>query len=397
MSAQNSRLCYLLFDFMLPPLPLGRRLFPLLLVFFVFLLPVDCSVHLSELSELSTVPSRIFFTDGTETHFSLALNAVKNYLSIGGDPEQIFVLVYDEQSQDFLKALNINTFYFANSIEEIRLLPKYFCSWRNTTRNRWMSLIMELKIRIWLELCRNGKQFVVFDSDTVFYQHPDVLFSENVTGAGVDIIAAYFLGKGLVERQNIVQEDYILDGVAEGKCELNFSPSAIINPQKMHSILSRMYYIVHERMASKKGCKTWGWGWGQVIPNIILYESGLRLREHIGGETTSMEWKYGCSEKKEYCLDRAINGGVTEAQSNMKRKKVLGKWAGIALKNRYFTHYAGEGQMEQREMKILESGDWYLPCNFLSSLSWEQMWDSVNMIMKPEIRCQKEELKLNQN
>ena len=85
------------------------------------------------------------------------------------------MLVYSEESRNYLKILAINTFYFENSLEDINNHTNDFCI-RSLPRWRWMSVIMELKIRFWLELCRNEKQFVIFDSDTLFHYNPDVLF-----------------------------------------------------------------------------------------------------------------------------------------------------------------------------------------------------------------------------
>ena len=361
-----------------------------LLFFFllVCLLPVESSVHISTFEELSTVPSRIFFTDGTDSHFGLALNAAKNYLSLGGNPEQFFVLVYNEYTKVYLKNLNINTLYFPEILDELENRGDLCIRTAEYSKAQWMARIMELRFRIWLELCRYEKQFVVFDSDTVFYEHPDFLFERNLTGVEVDIVAAYFLGKGMVENTaEIIQENYILNEVGGGKFELNFSPSAIVNPKKMYSILSKMFDIVHEQMAM--GCEKWGWGWGQVLPNVILYESGLRWRQDKGEEMAMGEWAFKCSKKDEFCLDR--ESGVSTGEE---REESVGKWAGITLKNHFFTHYAGDGGWSEKAFRIALEGDWFLPCQLLSGGAdkWKELISSSVFVMNPEEVCDMEDV-----
>ena len=361
-----------------------------LLSFFLLgcLLPVESSVHISTFEELSNVPSRIFFTDGTDSHFGLALNAAKNYLSLGGNPEQFFVLVYNEYTRVYLQNLNINTLYFPEILEELEYREDLCIRAAEYGKPQWMARIMELRFRIWLELCRLEKQFVVFDSDTVFYEHPDFLFEKSLSGVEVDIVAAYFLGKGMVENTaDIIQENYILDGVGEGKFELNFSPSAIINPKKMYPILSKMFDIVHEQMAM--GCEKWGWGWGQVLPNVILYESGLRWRQDEAEEMAMGEWAFKCSKKDEFCLDRESGVSIRE-----EREESVGKWAGITLKNHFFTHYAGDGGWSEKAFRIALKGDWFLPCQLLhgGAEKWKELISSSEFLMNPEEVCAMEDV-----
>ena len=359
------------------------------LLFFLLLgsLPkAHSALQISEFSQIESLPSRIFLTDSNEAHLGLVLNACKNYIALGGNPDQLFVLTYGHETEEYLHTLGINTFFFPDITNEIQQKTKHWkCYTRHLVKAHFMGVVMELKIRLWLEFCRLEKQFMVFDSDVVFHQHPDALFRDALAKgtSAPDIIAAYYTGiPNLAQQTGADLVDNILDGVDGGYFELNFSPSVIINPKKMYPILTQMFDLVHRHTQRK--CGTWGYGWGQTLPNIILYRSGLRWKQDEVGEMAQGIWMDACGPEKAFCLD----GGRNESMTGKEREEYVGRWEGVRLTCHYFVHYAGQGGWIRKSKEILDSGDWYLPCEFAqSSFTMELLWEAKDTILNPDYNC----------
>ena len=344
---------------------------------------VRSSLHITKFSELDQVPSTIFLTDGIELHFDLVLNAAKNYLSIGGNPKQFFVMTYSQQTTDYLKQIDINTIFFSNMTRQIQQIAQQFHCLRDQGKFHFMAAVRELKVQLWLELCRIGKQSVIFDHDVVFREHPAILLDRSLIDGfmGPDIVIGYFTGApNLVQMAGIELPDFVMDKVDNGIFEVNFSPIAVVNPKKMYPILLQLFQISRQHVET--GCEKWGTRWGQILPNVILYNSGLRWEQV--GDLAKGVWSSGCSQDTEFCL----TGGGTGQEVGPARELLVGKWAGAKLRSHVFTQYAGWGGFAFKAKDIMEAGDWFLPCKFTQGFfSMELFWEEKDTIMDLENNC----------
>ena len=342
--------------------------FLVLFTLFALLFPLgQSSLHITDFSQLEQLPSRVYFTDGNELHFSLILNVVKSYLYHGGNPDEIFVLAYTQQTKEYLRSVGINTLFFPKiNIEIWGEVEQMNCPdpdpFGFNFKAHFMGVVMELKLRLWLEFCRLEKQFLVFDSDVVFNVNPALLFEPDVAPGmyAPDIVASYFTDpNNLVTAIGIQQPDYLMNPIGFQSLELNFSPTAVVNPKKMYPILQELLGLEHYHV--KKDCGPWGYGWGQTLPNVILYRSGLRWSQSSSNETAVGVWANGCQEEGEFCLKGVNNNPFATGKE---RELSVGKWAGLTLKCRYYTHYAMAGGGTEKSKEIMRSGDWYLPCKY---------------------------------
>ena len=228
-------------------------------------------------TDLSTLPSQIFVTDGDLRYFPVIVNCVGTLLGWGVKEEEIYVMTYGEDITELLEKVGVKTIWRPDWVEEARkLIQKHRCKQTHRGKEQ-MDFVMYMKRRLYLELALRDVKWMIFDSDVAFRANPQQIMDANkepsMYGENIDMIV---YGSPSVAIGAI--GGWSNDQRSRGKLGVNGSPGAFLNPKLLVPWMKALYVY---GVAVWEECK-W-WGWVQVSDNSVLFQMGIKW-EVIAGE-----------------------------------------------------------------------------------------------------------------